>query len=339
MENLRAILTRPGNIDFATGAVPRPGPGEAVVRVAFAGICGTDLALWSGSYPVDLPRVIGHEYSGHVIELAADAPAELNGAPVTGEINFSCVARRRFDPCIHCWEGMPEHCGCRTVLGIHGADGCFQQYLTVPWRTLHRLPENVTLESGTFVEPLAAALQTFELNREAENVAILGCGRLGSLIIQVAARQGLRVMAIVRNEKRAALARRMGASDIIPAGAGAALRVKEITLGLGADLVVEATGDETAVSEALNMVRPRGTITLKSTTGRPLKDLDTTRLVVDEIRLTGTRCGPFDKAVSFLAEDASFLQGLVEKVVPLKELPAALNQASAYHKLLIDCRN
>lgn len=324
-------------------------PGEARVAVAMAGVCGTDLAIWSGDYPVPMPLVLGHEWVGRVIEIAdvAADPQSLLGKRVTGEINNTCLARAEARPCEACRRGFPSHCLSRTVTGIVVHDGAFQRELIVPWRVLHILPDSIPDDEAFFIEPLAAAIQTFELTPvgPGDFVAVLGAGRLGSLAALVAKAKGARVLTVLRSEERAAAMRALGLEAFrVASSPGAAPRpsdplapapsplLDEIlsrTGGFGADVVVETTGSPAGLPLALDLVRPRGTIALKSTPGLAVRDFALTRFVVNEVRLQGSRCGPFDKAIEFQAARRLPLRALIVDTYDLPDLDEAMVAAAS----------
>jgi len=338
MTHQAAVMHEPGKLEIVRKPTPELAPGEARVRIRGAGVCGTDLAIFFGDYPVPLPLVLGHELVGDVVAVGPNTPDDLVGQRVTAEINNTCLARGKGSPCAACRRGLPSHCRTRTVLGIIHCDGAFAETVEVPVRNLHRLPEAVPDDVGVFVEPLAAAIQTFERSplQGGELVVVLGVGRLGVLVTAVARTLGAEIIAVDGSE-----AHRSRALDF---GAEAALAPDDLKLieafhsrteGLGADVVVEATGSPEGLTEALRLVRPRGVIAVKSTSGLPAVDFDTTRLVVDEVQIHGSRCGPFLKAIKMLAAKQVEPEPLISAVFPLGETAAALHAAQTESKVLI----
>ena len=277
---------------------PANAPGEARVRVRVAGICGTDLALVDGLYPFE--GVPGHEFVG-VVE---DGPAQLAGKRVVGEINVACGS------CPECAAGLAKHCRRRTALGIRGRNGAFAEYLSLPPVNLHAVPDGIDDDDAVFVEPLAAALEILErvpVDR-GEKVLVVGAGRLGQLICRVLAARGACVVAVGRNPRKLALL------DGIVEGVVDASGVEPRSFRVA----VECTGNRAALPIAQRALAARGTLVVKSTcAGAPALDL--TSLVVDELTVVGSRCGPFDAALRMLESGALDLRPLVDARYPLAE--------------------
>ena len=288
--------------------VPTPGHGEALVRVRVAGVCATDLELEGGYLPFE--GIPGHEFVGEVV--SAPAAEDLVGRRVVGEINVPCGG------CATCLAGRGGHCPDRTVLGIVGRDGAFAEHLVLPVGNLHVVPDAVPDDVAVFVEPLAAALEVLEQVHVAPGVrvAVVGAGRLGQLIAQVLRLTGCELHVAARHERQRAL---LEARDI-DARPG-----EDLEPGW-ADLVVEATGHSSGFAEARRLLRPRGTLVLKSTYARRL-EVDLSSLVVDEITLVGSRCGPFRPALRLLEQGLVDPAMLVEARYPLSAGIAALEQA------------
>lgn len=332
---------------------PRPvldGP-YVRVRVRAAGVCGTDLALWTGAYRVPLPRVPGHEWAGDVVEAGPGVDPAWTGRRVTAEINAHCAAQGFGDTCPACARGLVTHCLRRAVTGIVHADGAFQEEVVVPAANLHALPPGLSYDAAVFVEPLAAALHTFRLAPVApgEHVVVLGGGRLGLLIALVARALGADVLVVARSAAGCARLAALGL-DAVPhdvaarrapedplAAAASELRDRVLIRsgGLGADVVVEATGHPDGLAAALDLVRPRGAIALKSTPGTPVPAFNLTRAVVDEVRLVGSRCGAFDAALGFLEAHALPLDGLITARFALDRVAEAFEAAAAGGKVVV----
>lgn len=291
---------------------PVPPPGEALVRVRLAGICNTDLEIVRGY--MGFRGVLGHEFVGTVVECADEAEGRsLLGRRVVGEINAYC------GECPTCRAGNPTHCPNRTTLGIWGRDGAFAEYLTLPIRNLHPVPDGLPDEAAVFTEPLAAALEILEQVhiRPTDRVIVLGDGKLGLLVAQVIALLGCDLTVVGRHpEKLAILARR-----------GIPTALADETDGLAADVVVECTGRPEGFATAKRLLRPRGTLVLKSTYhGRVEADL--TSLVVDEISLVGSRCGPFPPALRLLQQGLVDVRPLISATYPLSQGEEAFARAA-----------
>jgi threonine dehydrogenase-like Zn-dependent dehydrogenase len=261
---------------------PEVGPGEALIRTRLAGVCATDLEMMHGYYPFS--GVPGHEFVGEVV----DAPGFEGwvGQRVVGEINVVC------GHCPACQVGRRHHCEKRSVLGILNKDGVLAEYFTLPMENLHAVPDHVTDEAAVFTEPLAAALEIQEQVQiqPGLKVLVIGAGRLGLLIAQTLRLTGCDLAVVVRREAQAQLLAKWG----IPA-------VDSKTVAANAaDLVVEVTGSPDGFALAQQVLRPAGSLVLKSTFAGNVT-LNLSALVVDEIRLVGSRCGPFPPALRLLA--------------------------------------
>ena len=337
-----AVLVEPRRIELQEKAIEALAPPEALIRVHAAGVCGTDLAIHDGDYPVPLPLVLGHEWVGTVEAVGDAGGREWIGRRVVGEINEHCLAMGRTTLCAACNAGLPTHCLERWVTGIAHRQGAFAERLVTPVANLRPVPDAMPDEAAVFVEPFAAALQTFALTplKAGQTVAILGCGRLGVLVAVVAKAQGAQVLAFAdRNEYRT-LAERLG-MQVAPQTSGKeiAIAVKDFTGNLGADVVVEATGSPDGLALALDCVRPRGTIALKSTPGLPVEHFDLTRVVVNEVRLQGSRCGDFNTAIQFWEEHRPPLERLIEGEFPLDQTAEAIARAHQPGKVLVRCQH
>jgi threonine dehydrogenase-like Zn-dependent dehydrogenase len=288
--------------------VPLRRNGEALLRVRMAGICNTDLELARGY--MDFDGVLGHEFVADVVECDH---AAWRGTRVAGEINLACGA------CPQCSAGLGRHCLQRSVLGIQGKDGAFAEYITLPLENLHRVPDGVTDQAACFIEPIAACYEITEQIQLAKyaRVAVLGDGKLGLLVAMVLAERGAAPVLVGKHERKLALARQRG----IDTAELASLPRKTF------DLVVEATGSASGMQQAIGLLAPRGTLILKSTY-HGLLSLDAAPLVIDEITLIGSRCGPFAPAIAALAHAALAPQALVDAVFPLADAEHALAKAA-----------
>jgi len=289
--------------------MPVPAEGEALVRVACAGVCATDLEIIKGY--MGFRGVPGHEFTG-VVEEAADT--SLLGKRVTGSINIGCGT------CEYCKGGLENHCPDRNVLGILHKDGAFAEYLTLPERNLYVFPSDISLEEGVFVEPLAAAYEIIEQLRPGPGTraAVLGDGRLGLLCALVLKEAGCTVTLVGRHEDRLAEMEKKGVSVRLGAGG----------LGREFDLTVECTGSPGGLGEAISMTRPRGTVVLKTTVAERTFADELNRIVIDEITLLGSRCGPFGPAVQALAEGRIIVRPFISAVFSLEEGLRAIDEAA-----------
>lgn len=331
-----AQLTAPRTIVIKERDSLTPVDQEVVIDVENVGICGTDLALFSGDYPVPLPLICGHEFVGIVKSIGEGVEKHWLGKRVTAEINNTCVAYNRSPLCRACELGMPHHCQKRTVTGIIAHDGAFAEEVIVAQGTLHEIPENLDPVVAALTEPLAAALQTFEMSPVTgkETVVVQGPGRLGILIVFIAALKGCRVIAVSRSQKKRQRALNFGASQACSPEEAQTV-IKAFTDGLGANIVVDATGQPDGITQALSLVRPRGIVSVKTTCGLPAQGLDMTKLVVDEIRLQGSRCGPFGPALKILLKHQDKLKTLITFIRPLDDAQMALESAYKENKVML----
>lgn len=279
---------------------PRPGPGEALIQVSLAGICGTDREILKGYS--GFRGIPGHEFVGRVVECAEK---KWVGKRVVGEINISC------GDCNFCLWGLGRHCPTRTVMGIVGRDGCFAEYVVLPVHNLHEIPKAIPDEAAVFVEPLAAATEILEQKNilPGFHVGVLGDGRLGLLAAQVLHHVGAHVTLIGKHGWKLDLARSWG----IKVACAGSEQLKPHSFAV----VIDATGSPTALNEALRLTVPRGTVVMKSTFHQP-PEFDATKLVVDEITLLGSRCGNFPPALDLLRKGAVNVQPLITKTFPLE---------------------
>ncbi len=334
-----AVLSAPAEISLEPRPASGPAKNEIVIEVAYAGVCGTDLAIYGGEYAVPLPLVPGHEFTGYVTRVGSEVGANLLGKLVSAEINNTCVSYGRPEKCPACRRGLPNHCTQRTVLGIKGCDGAFAELVQVPFRNVHVVPDGVSDREGVFVEPLAAAICTFELSPVGERdvVVVLGTGRLGTLLCAVARERGAKVIAVDVKESALKTATSFGANHAFLGTADkAAEEVRRLTDGLGADMVIDATGRARGLTDALSLVRPRGTVALKTTCGLPSLPIDATRIAVNEIAIQGSRCGPFDKALEMIANRRIDVTPLISSVFHLYDIREAMEAAKSETKVLIE---
>ena len=277
-----------------TVPIPKPGPGEALVRVLKAGICSTDLEMVKGYYP--FKGVLGHEFVGEITE----APEALHrvGERVVGEINIAC------GNCEFCKKGSPTHCSKRKVLGIKDWNGAFAEYLCLPLKNLLKVPDSVPDDVAVFTEPIAAALEIqkqVRINPE-HHVLVVGAGRLGQLIALTTKHIGCDLQVVAKHPKQHKL---LELVDIT------VLKDHEIQ-EQSFDIVIEAVGSPTGFALASAAVKPQGTIVLKSTY-KGKAEIDLSSIVVNEVTLVGSRCGPFESALELLESGEIDPTPLLEK--------------------------
>lgn len=287
---------------------PRPGAGEALVRVLSAGICNTDLELLKGYMAFE--GVPGHEFVGIAEECAN---GHLRGKRVVGEIN--CVCHR----CQYCRLEMPHHCLDGTVLGISKRNGAFAEFLTIPEENLHIVPSSIRDDVAVFAEPTAAAFRILEQIDPGsdDRIIILGDGKLGQLIAQVLWLRTKNLVCIGKHHWKLDLLNDLRINTA---------HVDE-PVERGADIVVEATGSYEGFSRALELVRPEGTIVLKTTTTHPTA-LDMSLPVINEIRIIGSRCGPFRPALEALSMGTVEVRPMVTQTYELDDALTALKHAA-----------
>ncbi|HLL74771.1 MAG TPA: alcohol dehydrogenase catalytic domain-containing protein [Pyrinomonadaceae bacterium] len=311
---MKALRYEEGRLRVGEVAVPRA-DGEAVVRVVLSGVCNTDLEIARGY--ANFSGTIGHEFVG-VVESAPGAPG-LVGRRVVGEINAGCGR------CGLCRAGDPRHCPERTVLGIVGRDGAHAELLRLPAVNLITVPDEIEDERAVFTEPLAAAcgiLERAEI-KEGARVAVVGDGKLGLLCAQAlrATTEAETVVLVGKHRGKLDIARRRGVETLLLDQAGDAE-------ARAFDTVVEASGAPSGFDFALSLVRPRGTLVLKSTFHGETR-FDSARVVVDEISVVGSRCGRFPAALELLRANGVDVESLVSGTHPLSDGLRAMERAAA----------
>lgn len=324
-----------GQLKATKRSLPKLRKSWALIRVRLAGICNTDVEILRGYH--GFRGTPGHEFVGEVAEVrgvSVAAKKKWLGRRVCGEINVSCSAYEFKPACDFCGRGLRTHCARRTVLGIVNHDGAFAEYLALPLENLHLVPKNITDEQTVFVEPLAAACEILELvdAKKIRKAAVLGDGKLAQLIARVLRREISRVVMYGKHEKKLALARRAGiATKKVRGNVSDLRRVQEKYC-----LVVEATGSPAGLALGQQMTEPRGTLVLKSTF-HGAAPVETWPIVVKEITVFGSRCGPFAKAIALLRSGKIDPAPLITRTFPLLEAPTAIRfaQRSGVMKVLL----
>ena len=312
-------ITGPATIELQERPLPERA-GECLIRVHRAGICGTDLQILDGY--AGFSGVPGHEFVG-VVDRAPSADADWLGKRVVGEINVGCQR------CDWCARGIKEHCDNRRVVGIREHEGAFAEYLSLPASNLHEVPAAMDDDTAVFVEPVAAACRIFEQLRlnAGDRVAVIGDGRMGLLVAQVLMTATSDVTLFGRHDAKLAVARSLGLAAERSDGGRPPARF---------DVVVDVTGRPQGLGRALEIVKPRGTVVLKSTFHGETP-ITAWPIVVDEVTLVGSRCGPFRPAIDLLASGAVQVKPLIARVARLDEYRAAFAEARHALKVLFDC--
>ena len=295
------------------------------MRVRLAGICNTDVEILRGYH--DFRGTPGHEFVGEVAEVRSESPRERArwmGRRVVGEINIGCRALGFRRACSFCRRGLKTHCARRKVLGIIGHNGAFAKYLTLPLENLHRVPGSVSDEQAVFTEPLAAACQILEQVpvREFREAAVLGDGKLAQLIARALRTAGVRVTMYGKHASKLALARAAGVRTMRIRGEARDAR----PIGREFPLVVDATGAASGLALAQQITEPRGTLVLKSTF-HGAAAVETWPVVVKEIHIVGSRCGPFAIALALLRSGRIDPRPLISRTFPLAKAVEAIRYA------------
>lgn len=313
---MRAVVLNPSGLQVVNRPIPEPAPREVLVRVLLAGLCETDLQLVKGY--MGFEGILGHEFIG------VPETGTLRGQRVVCEINCSCHR------CDFCQKGLQTHCPNRTVVGILGRDGAFAEYICVPERNLHPVSDRISNRQAVFTEPLAAAFQIpaqVSLNRQ-DRVVVLGDGRLGNLCAQVIAHAGCRLTVVGKHPRKLNLLETLGIETAL---------IEDITFAREADIVVDCTGSPTGVEFAMKLLKPRGTLVLKTTVAG-MQTLSLAPIVIDEITVIGSRCGPFEPALAALQNHRVHVDSLIDATFPLDDAIAAFDRASTHPtlKLLLE---
>jgi threonine dehydrogenase-like Zn-dependent dehydrogenase len=283
----------------------RASENEVIVKVIRAGICNTDLELTRGYYPYK--GILGHEFVG----IVTDGPDSFINKRVVGEINVTCLSKGITPPCSLCASGNSSHCSTRSVVGIVNHHGALAEYVSIPVYNIYPLPDSISTDHATFIEPLAAALEIQEQISisPSDRVLVVGDGKLGQLISQTLHLTGCHLFILGHHEEKLRHLVKRGIST------GTSLPDDQLD---SFDITVECTGNTSGFSDALRYVRPRGTLILKSTYASTL-NIDASRIVVNEITLLGSRCGPFDKAIALLERGEVDVSYLIEAKYPLRD--------------------
>ncbi|QDU34244.1 2-deoxy-scyllo-inosamine dehydrogenase [Poriferisphaera corsica] len=307
----------------ANYADPKPAAGEALIRPTRLGVCSTDIELCKGY--MGYSGVLGHEFVGVVEAVGNKEDKHWVGKRVVGTINCVC------GQCDMCKAGLREHCRDRTVLGIMNRDGCFSDQFCLPVMNLLEVPENVDDDHAVFTEPLAAAYQILQqLTIEGRPfVTVLGDGRLGLLCAQVLSQLNATVRCIGKHPEKLSLCEKWGVKHRL---------LQDVGLRMDQDIVVDCTGSHEGMKVAMGMVRPRGTIVLKTTVAprhddlqvsNGFEELDLSPVVINEIKVIGSRCGPFPIALDALSAEKVDVVSLISRRMKLSDGEAAIVAAKS----------
>ena len=305
---MKALWYDGRQLNLRTGLdVPRPKKGESLVCVKTAGICATDLEITRGY--MGFTGIPGHEFAGIV---TGPHSSPFFGKRVTGEINLPCRK------CGYCKQGLTNHCPKRSVLGILKKNGAFAEYVTLPDKNLHELPGSVTDEEAVFIEPLAAAFEIMDQVsiKKAARACVLGDGRLGLLVSLALKLSGANIVTIGRHADKLKILRTNGIKTVLT----------DKTVNEKFDVVIDCTGSAVASAIALSLVKPKGTLVIKSTVAGA-RSLDLNKIVIDEITVIGSRCGPFKPAINAIKDRKIDVTPLIDSVYPLKDGIKAFKRA------------
>ncbi len=318
---MQSLVLTPDGLQLADTPIPPLMPGDVRIEIRSVGICGTDVSIWKGDFEVDLPIVLGHEFAGVVHE--SSVPELQPGTMVTSDIDISCGR------CWYCRSGQRQYCASKETLGFT-KDGGLSEYLCVPAELVYTLPDTISVTEGTFVEPLASAIRTYQQipSKEDEPVLILGSGKIALLLAQVYDAHGAEVHIVGRNRWQLGLAKQLGFQNTYDTVENDwKADILKITNGVGPRIVIEATGNTDGIASALGIVRNGGAIGLKSMHGCEFP-MDPTLIVNKELTIYGSSRGPFDQAIDMLAKGRIEVNRLITKEFKLEEGTKAFEFAS-----------
>ena len=291
---------------------PKIKKGESLIKIHIAGICNTDIEITKGY--MNFRGIVGHEFTG-VVEKGT-----FTGRRVVGEINLGCGY------CDFCKKDLSRHCTNRSVLGIYKKNGAFADYITLPHKNLHPIPDNLSNEEAVFTEPTAAGMEIFEQVKifPSDRTAVVGDGKLGQIIAQIVKLTGCYIKVYGKNEKKMELLEKLNINtDIF----NNVIKHKY-------DFVIECSGSPKGFETALKLVKSRGVIILKSTFVNSLK-IETSKLVVDEITILGSRCGRFQPALRLLENRLIKVDYLISKIFSADQFKKAFNYAKRKDSLKV----
>lgn len=323
---MKAAVYTGNDLTIKDVKIPSLKPTQVLIQVKAVGLCGTDLAIIDGHLPVPKPIIIGHEFSGVITKIGGEVDPSWAGKRVVSEINsnidFSCY---------FCKKEIYSQCISRKAIGID-IDGALAEYIAVESYLVYEIPDSLSFNDATFIEPLAAAYQTFEmmpLENDDKIIAIFGLGKLGLLILQIALLKNLDVIVVDGSRKKLEIAKSFGASKLLNRldENNIIEKIKQYTNCLGADIVIDCSGNPNALTDIVYSCKTRGKIHVKSTHGLGTP-IDLTDIVVREITLYTSRCGPFPKAIEALSNSQISVKELISKIYQLD----AINEAFESYK-------
>ncbi|MFW9825701.1 MAG: zinc-binding dehydrogenase [Candidatus Thorarchaeota archaeon] len=320
--NMQAAVFDGKSINLKSVNKPLINDSQVLIRVKSVGLCGTDIAILKGTLPTPIPIILGHEFAGDIIRIGDNVDPKWLNKRVTSEINSNIDFN-----CYYCKKGKHTQCISRKALGID-IDGALAEYIKVDSYLLHEIPNSISYDEATFIEPLAAAYQIFETmpsDPNEEIMVIFGLGKLGLLITQVALEKGFNLIVVDSSHKKLSLAKKLGAQKLINRfdGPNTVNRIRNITDGLGADIVIDATGNPIAIKDVIDSCKTLGKVHLKSTHGIDTP-INLTDAIVREITFYTSRCGPFDKAIEGLNSGKINVDKLISKKLALKDIEKAI---------------
>ncbi len=321
-----AVYEKPGVITVKDVPIPEINDSEVLIKIAYTGICGTDWSIYTGKYSADkLPLIAGHEFSGTIVEVGSEVIGLSVGDRVTADINMGC------GHCFYCRKGQTLLCSEFRQLGIH-MDGAFAEYVKAPWKLIHKIPESMDMLKAAFVEPTSCVIHSLKaLNMPiGSSIAILGSG-LGSLHAAAAKERGAApIIVIGRNKDRLEIAKKMGADIVISTEdyPDPVERVRELTGGRGADYVIESVGTPETYEQALDMLRPGGTLAAFGITADDdVMRINPAKLVLSEKKITSSCAGvgeDWTDAITLLSNNRIDPTPLFSKIMPLEKMEEAL---------------
>ncbi|MHA2294480.1 MAG: zinc-dependent alcohol dehydrogenase [Candidatus Hodarchaeales archaeon] len=320
---MKAAVFNGNDITLKEVSKPIPKKNQVLIHVRAAGICGTDVAITRGLLTnTPVPLILGHEFAGYIVAVGPEVDSSWIGRRVTAEINTATCGL-----CYFCLKDIKTQCNERKSLGIH-VDGAFAEYLAIEVDLLHELPKSISYPDATIIEPLAAAYQTFvtmPLSSDDKSIVIFGTGKMGLLILQIAKAKGLEVIAVAGTEKKLELANKLGASEIINRYEiqDIAREIMDITDGIGADIVVDVTGNPKALQQVVSSCRALGKLHIKSTYG--VTPINLRDIVMREITVYTSRCGPFQKAIDGLESRTISTNDFITRVYNLTDVKEAFD--------------